>query len=134
MAALDSSDGTRSRLSQGRAGRLCLVLPLCSDYGAAISGGTGSVTLPVEAHSAPRVNVTLKVGSADVSPSWPKAVMKTRPLPYSVVHNIGSLIPGPDMGCLLRASEALSSYKEWSSYAVGQHVIAPLGLPLQVGA
>ena len=54
--------GTRSRLSQGRAGRLCLVLPLCSDYGAAISGGTGSVTLPVEAHSAPRVNVTLKVG------------------------------------------------------------------------
>src|SRR5215472_17405595 len=42
------------------------------------SGGTGIVTLPVAAHSAPRRNVILNAGFSVSSGSWPNAVTKTR--------------------------------------------------------
>src|SRR5260370_4122169 len=78
-------------------------------YFAASSGGTVNVTLPVAAHSTPRVNVTLKTCSVTALKSWPRASTNTRPWPYRVVHNMGSWTPVPDMGCLLRAADALSS-------------------------
>src|ERR1700676_2625545 len=78
-------------------------------YFAASSGGTVNVTLPVAAHSTPRVNVTLKTCSVTALKSWPRASTNTRPWPYCVVHSMGSWTPAPDMGCLLRASDALSS-------------------------
>ena len=43
--------------------------------------GTGIVTLPVAAHSAPRKNVTMKLMLSNICTSCPNAVWKMRPLP-----------------------------------------------------
>ena len=52
------------------------------------SFGTGWVTLPVAAHSAPRCNVAMKptqerhaTGASSLGLTWPSVVWKTRPLP-----------------------------------------------------
>ncbi len=45
------------------------------------SGGSGIVTLPVAAHSEPRVSVATNPGIFMASGSWPRAVTKMRPWP-----------------------------------------------------
>ena len=74
-----------------------------------IPAGIGRVTFPVAAHSVPRVNVVTKAGVCTFSPTCPRAVPKTCPLPYSTVHSIGSSALGPTSGCGARASVRLAA-------------------------